>query len=282
MRVLHVDGVKIMRGGQWQTLRLIEGLAAEGVESTLLAPRGSPLFDAARRGGWRVEPFSFARTLLHARENDLVHAHDSKGHTFGAFVRGRPLLVSRRVAFPVRAGWKYARATRFLAVSEFVKSVLISGGVPAEKITVVYDGVPLLDRASGARVIALRKDGVAPSLDLTISQRLEFDLRDAAVLVYLTASEGLGSGALLAMSAGVPVVASRIGGLPEAVRHGETGLLVDNTEKSITAAIRELTADPQLARSMGEAGRRAVREQFTVEHMVRRTMEVYRQTLSHA
>ena len=60
-----------------------------------------------------------------------------------------------------------------------------------------------------------------------ISQHLEADLRDAAMLVYLTASEGLGSGALLAMSAGVPVIASRVGGLPEIVRHRETGLLVE-------------------------------------------------------
>ncbi len=282
MRILHLDAVKVMRGGQWQTLRLIEGLAAEGVESTLLAPAGSPLFEAARRGGWRVEPFGFARTLLRANAHDLIHAHDSRGHTFGAFVRGRPLLVSRRVAFPIRSLWKYKRAARFLAVSEFVKSILIEGGVPAEKITVVYDGVPLLEPSRGNRVIALRKDGVAPELDLEITQRLEFDLPEASMLVYLTASEGLGSGALLALSAAVPVIASRVGGLPEAVRHRETGLLVENKAESIAAAIRELKENPELARRLGEAGRRAVREGFTVQHMVHRTIEVYRQALSHA
>ena len=43
-----------MRGGQWQVLRLIEGLAAAGVESTLLAREGAPLFTEARKRGWRV------------------------------------------------------------------------------------------------------------------------------------------------------------------------------------------------------------------------------------
>ncbi len=129
-------------------------------------------------------------------------------------------------------------------------------------------------------IIALRKDGVAPELDLAISRHLESDLRDAAILVYLTASEGLGSGALLAMSAGVPVIASRVGGLPEVVHHRETGLLVENTAESVVAAIRELTEDRTLARRLGEAGRRAVSERFTVQHMVRRTMEVYIQALS--
>jgi glycosyltransferase involved in cell wall biosynthesis len=281
MRVLHLDAGRDMRGGQWQALRLIEGLAAEGVESTLLARSGSPLFDAARRGGWRVEPVGWARTFVQARTHDLIHAHDARSHTFGAFVSGRPLVVSRRVAFPVRSRWKYARPARFLAVSEFVKSALVAGGVPAEKISVVYDGVPLLERSQGSRVIAVRKDEVATELNLAITRHLEADLRDAAMLVYLTASEGLGSGALLAMSAGVPVIASRVGGLPEVVRHRETGLLVENTAESVAAAIRELTEDRALARRLGEAGRRAVSERFTVAHMVSRTMEVYRQALSH-
>src|SRR5277367_1859854 len=105
MRVLHLDAGRDMRGGQWQALRLIEGLAAEGVESTLLARAGSPLFDAAQRGGWRVETIGFWRTLAWGRGHDLVHAHDARGHTFGAFVTGQPLVVSRRVAFPVRSRW---------------------------------------------------------------------------------------------------------------------------------------------------------------------------------
>ena len=249
-----------MRGGQLQALRLIEGLAREGVKSTLLAREGSPMYEAALRGGgWSVEPISLARTILTlAPRHDLLHAHDSRGHTFATFVTGRPLVVSRRVAFPVRSRWKYARPARFLAVSEFVRGVLITGGVPARKIAVVYDGVPLLAQSQGTRVIAVRKDGVAPELDLDLSQHLEADLRDAAILVYLTASEGLGSGALLAMSAGVPVIASRVGGLPEIVQHRETGLLVENTAESVSAAIRELTEDSALALQMGNAGRRAV------------------------
>jgi glycosyltransferase involved in cell wall biosynthesis len=281
MRVLHLDAGKEMRGGQWQALRLMEGLARAGAESTLLAPAGAPLFEAARREGWRAEPISLARTLLFARSHDVLHAHDSRGHTYGTFVAGRPLVVSRRVAFPVRSRWKYRRATRFIAVSECVKSVLMAGGVAAEKIDVVYDGVPLLEPARGTRVIAVRKDGVAPELKLEIAQRLESDLRDAGVLVYLSASEGLGSGALLAMSAGVPVIASRVGGLPEIVRHRETGLLVDNNAPSVEAAIRELAQDPDLARRLGEAGRRAVAEKYTLERMVSRTMEVYKRALSH-
>ena len=82
------------------------------------------------------------------------------------------------------------------------------------------------------------------------------------------------------MSAAVPTIASRTGGLPEIVRHGETGLLVENRAPAIAAAMRSLVDDPAAALRMGAAGRRRVEEGFTVEAMVRRTMEVYRQVLS--
>lgn len=281
MRILHLDTGREMRGGQWQALRLIEGLAKEGVESTLLARGGSRLFEAARQGGWNVAPIGWLRTLREARSHDLVHAHDARGHTYGIAALGKPLVVSRRVAFPVRTGWKYARPARFIAVSEFVKGVLVAGAIPASKISVVYDGVPLLEQARGERVIAVRKDGVASELELEVAHELEEDLKSAAMLVYLTASEGLGSGALLAMSAGVPVIASRVGGLPEIVRHGETGLLVENTAASVTAAIRDLQADPVRRRKMGEAARRAVIDRFTIDNMVRTTMECYKEAVSH-
>jgi glycosyltransferase involved in cell wall biosynthesis len=293
MRILHLDAGKEMRGGQWQVLRLMEGLAAAGVESTLLAGRDGPLFEAARQRGWRAEPWGLVRTMLLARRHDLIHAHDARSHTLGAIVSSERLVVSRRVAFPVGSAWKYRRSRRYLAVSEFVKSVLVAGGVPEERIAVVYDGVPLLEPARGSSVVApanafdpckgapLAVEAASlAGVELKLSTDLERDLRDAAVFVYITHSEGLGSGALLAMSAGVPVVASNMGGLPEIIRHGENGLLVDNTPQAIAAAVRQLLDNPAFARRVGDAARRTVMERFTVDQMVRRTMEVYREVLA--
>jgi glycosyltransferase involved in cell wall biosynthesis len=292
MRILHLDGGKELRGGQRQVLRLIEGLAAEGVESTLLAREGSPLFRAAQQKGWRVEPLRLVRAFSLARRYDLLHAHDGHGHTVGAIVSPGTLLVSRRVAFPVRSRVKYARARHYLAVSEFVKSVLMAGGVPEEKISVVYDGVPLLEPSRGTLAMAPASDdpqkGSALALEaarlagieLKLSSDLERQLDEAGLLVYITYSEGLGSGALLAMSAGVPVIASKVGGLPEAIRDGENGILVDNHPQEIAAAIRRVLADREFAQRMGAAARQTIRERFTVDLMVRRTMEIYRQVLS--
>ncbi len=292
MRILHLDAGKEMRGGQWQVLRLIEGLASAGVESTLLARAGSPLYREARAAGWRVEAIGLTAALRLYRKHDLLHAHDAHGHTLGAIIRGLPLVVSRRVAFSVGSRWKYGRARHYLAVSQFVKGVLMQGGVTEEKISVVYDGVPLLEEARGQNVVApASADALkgAPlaveaarlaGVKLTLSTNLEQDLRHAGLFVYITHSEGLGSGALLAMSAGVAVVASRVGGLPEVIRHRDNGLLVENNAEAIAEAVGMLTHNASLARQYGHAGRQTVMERFTVDHMVRRTMEVYRQVLN--
>jgi glycosyltransferase involved in cell wall biosynthesis len=293
MRILHLDAGKELRGGQWQVLRLIDGLAAAGIESTLLARESSPLYTEARKHGWRVEPLGLGRAFRMVRHHDLVHAHDARCHTLGALLPRIPLVVARRVAFAVGSRWKYGRARRYIAVSEFVKRVLVEGGVPPERISVVYDGVPVLDVAQGDRVLAPSNAGDpmkgAPlaeeaarlaGVTLTVAENLERDLAHAAVFLYVTHSEGLGSGALLAMSAGVPVVASRTGGLTEIVRDGETGLLVENTPQAIATALGRLLQDRTRARAMGAEARRAVMAKFTVDHMVRRTLEVYRQVLA--
>lgn len=292
MRILHLDAGREMRGGQWQVLRLIEGLEAAGVESTLLARRGAPLFEAARKQGWHVEGLTLTRAAMLARRHDVTHAHDARSHTL-AIVPTRQLVVSRRVAFPIGSRWKYARARRYVAVSEFVKSVLLAGGVPEERISVVYDGVPLLDPVHGTKVMVLANSddpqkganlaieaARLAGVDLKLSTDLEHDLTHAAIFVYVTYSEGLGSAVLLAMSAAVPVVASRVGGLPEVIRDGENGMLVDNQPEAIAAAIRHVLDNPALARSIGRAARQTVIDRFTVDHMVRRTMEVYRQVLN--
>jgi Glycosyl transferases group 1/Glycosyltransferase Family 4 len=281
MRILHLDAGREMRGGQWQVLRLIEGLAAAGVESTLLARQDAPLYIAARKQGWRVQPLGVTRALGCLRGHQLIHAHDARSHSLGIFLRGRPLVVSRRVSFPVGSRWKYGRARRYLAVSEFVKQVLMAGGVPEEKISVVYDGVPVLEVSHGTQLLGLEKDSaLLAHMGMKMVSHLEEELPNAAILVYVTNSEGLGSGALLAMSAAVPVIASRVGGLAEVIRHGENGLLVENDEAAISSAIRQLLDHPETARQIGAAARRTVIERFTVERMVAGTLEAYRSVLA--
>ncbi|TLS43624.1 glycogen synthase [Streptomyces montanus] len=110
-------------------------------------------------------------------------------------------------------------------------------------------------------------------------------LTHAAVFVCPSVYEPLGIVNLEAMACGTPVVASRVGGIPEVVEDGETGLLVPVEEKAednvarLARALDLLLADPAAARRMGEAGReRAVRE-FGWDAVARRTVQLYEEIL---
>lgn len=286
-----------MRGGQWQVLFLHEGLLRAGCDSRLLAPASSPLLLEARARGLPAEVLRLASLRHLADAADLVHAHDARAHTLAALAAHRRLVVARRVAFPIArtpwSRWKQRRVRHWIAVSQYVRSVLLDAGIEASRISVVHDGVPLLPlstREGGAIAPAgadpmkgeelLRQAEAEGGFRARRCTDLRAGLRDASLLIYLSRLEGLGSGALLAMSAAVPVVASRTGGLPEAVVHGQTGLLVENSPRAVAEAVGSLLSDRDLAARMGLAGRRRVEQRFTLDELVHRTLDVYHEVLS--
>ena len=105
-------------------------------------------------------------------------------------------------------------------------------------------------------------------------------LTAADLFVLPSLSEGLPFVVLEAMAAGLPVVASCVGGVSEAVINGETGLLVEPASpKALHNAIVSLLDKPDHAKAMGRSGQAYVGSHFDIERMVARTCEVYRQLL---
>jgi glycosyltransferase involved in cell wall biosynthesis len=93
-------------------------------------------------------------------------------------------------------------------------------------------------------------------------------------------SELLGLAAIEAMASATPVVASRLGGLAEVVVDGETGFLVaPGDSEELGARLEQLLAAPQLARRMGEAGRRVALQRFTWDACAGRCVAAYRRLL---
>ncbi len=96
------------------------------------------------------------------------------------------------------------------------------------------------------------------------------------LFAFPSLSEGLGTSLLLAMAHGLPMVAAARGGIPEAVRHGENGLLVSDPEAELLAgAVLTLVDNPAQAKRLGESARKTVEEQFSAEQMVDNTLAVY-------
>jgi len=90
------------------------------------------------------------------------------------------------------------------------------------------------------------------------------------------AVEGFGIVLLEAMAAGLPVIGTRHGGIPEAVLDGETGLLVNERDTAdLRRAIGSLARDPERRRAMGDSGRRRVEEHFELGACTRRLLDFY-------
>jgi glycosyltransferase involved in cell wall biosynthesis len=94
--------------------------------------------------------------------------------------------------------------------------------------------------------------------------------------VLTSTNEGSPVSLIEAMAAARPVVATAVGGVPDLVRDGEQGLLVPPGDPSATAeAIVGLLRDGARRRAMGAAGRRRVREAYTVERLVSDIGDLY-------
>lgn len=167
MRILHVDTALSWRGGQNQVLLTARGMVARG-HSVAVACRGGGALETRLRGAG-VDTFpiavrgeasplgllSLARAFRSFRP-EVAQLHDPHGVTAGllaARLHGTARLVAtRRVDFPLRGPLsrrKYTSCRRVIAVSRAVAAVLEAGGVDADRIRVVYEGVPNRPAAGG-------------------------------------------------------------------------------------------------------------------------------------
>jgi glycosyltransferase involved in cell wall biosynthesis len=105
-------------------------------------------------------------------------------------------------------------------------------------------------------------------------------LADSDALVLSSDSEGFPMSVIEAMASGVAVVASAVGGIPEAVVDGETGLLVPRRDiAALAGALGSLADDRRRVAALGDAGRRRAEERFDIATFQRAHVELYRAAL---
>lgn len=111
-------------------------------------------------------------------------------------------------------------------------------------------------------------------------QRMDVDalLSKAQVAMLITNWEGFPRSILEAMRAGLPVIASAVGGIAESVRDGETGFtVVQGDVEGLRRRLKQLLSDPELRVRMGQAARRLYEQNFTLARTVDRTLAIYRE-----
>jgi glycosyltransferase involved in cell wall biosynthesis len=178
-----------------------------------------------------------------------------------------PLLVQTAVLRPQKAIGTMLEAMAILRERE-----------PAARLVILGPGDP---RALQSRAAEL---GVLDVVSF-IGQRDDVaDILAAADTGVLSSDfEGMPLAILEYMAAGLPVVSTDVGGVPEVVREGETGLLVPRGDsRALAERIGRLITDPELARRMGENGRRLQQERFSAAAMVRETAALYDRLLADA
>jgi phosphatidyl-myo-inositol dimannoside synthase len=227
----------------------------------------------------------------HSRWKRLTLSHASRVFTVSNYTKGIVVdryhrLHSRTTAIPLAlepdfveeaagAGPRAAGPPRILTVSRLVPGERLKGvdvairampeilrRVPEAQLDVIGDGP---DRGHLTRIAA----------DLGVRNQVSFRgavdhctlveaYRDADVFLLPSRTEGFGLVFLEAMAYGTPVVGLREGAVPEVVRDGTTGFLLDG-DSEVAGAVVQLLRDPALARRMGAKGRIAASTEFTFE-----------------
>jgi glycosyltransferase involved in cell wall biosynthesis len=248
--------------------------------------------------------------------------------------------LTRRVDNPeskLAANIKYRLYYHVVTISNGIRDVLISEGVPSEKVTCIHSAVDaecytgpwekdvfrkqfdlpavgpmcgviaqLIDR-KGHRFLIEAIPEILKSVpdtvflffgkgpmeeelkslcrELELGNKVRFtgfrdDLDDYLgcldLVIHPALMEGLGVSLLQAAAAGVPIVGTRVGGIPEAVIDGVNGSLVEPGDSAaIAREVVRLLRDLGPAKRLGEGGRQLVREQFSIDAMVKGNLAMY-------
>jgi len=171
-----------------------------------------------------------------------------------------------------------SRLTRLKGLEHFLEAAaIVRARVPDARFLVVGETSPMdRDYLRELQAYAVRC-GVAGHVTFTgLRSDVPAVLASLTVSVMPSLNEALSNVVLESMAAGAPTVATRVGGTPEAVVDGVTGILVPPADSAALAdAIVQLLSNPELAAHLGCAARARIADHFSVRRMVRATEDLY-------
>jgi len=281
----------------------------DGYVGLLLSKKlGIPLVVSLRGSDVNVYPFR-DRWTLGLTKKVLAKAHKVTAVS-KALKETAEAIASPRA--PIEVIYNGADVKQFTFDPEPRNSIRQKLGISADSVVLIFVGNVLREKgvedlmqsfctlARDFQELHLVVVGDGPALDGLVSKAEEVRVGNRVHFVgrrphheipgWLSASdilvlpswrEGLPNVVLEAMACSRPVVATRVGGIPEAVQPGESGILVERGDvRALTEAIAQLICDPVKREAMGQAGRRIVEDRFTWEKNAKRTIALYHEVLN--
>ncbi|MCX5695664.1 MAG: lipopolysaccharide heptosyltransferase II [Candidatus Omnitrophica bacterium] len=167
----------------------------------------------------------------------------------------------------------------------FIKAMAkVARVVPSIKIWIVGDAPSSRQAYKEQIQVLVRRLGLNHCTEFLGTQRNIPEILSNLDLVVLatTTHEAFGRVIIEAQAAGVPVVATEVGGVVDIIEDGRTGLMVPPSDpQSMAEAVIKIFKDPSLARSLAEAAYTKVKEKYNVELMVNNTLNVYKDALTN-
>lgn len=343
--ITHINLSHGFRGGERQTVLLIQGLSKFNIEQRIICRKTSPLISQLEGvSNLSIQAVSDKpEARLHSlfkldKKSNLIQAHETLAGHVAIFQHGFfhiPYVLTRRVDHRIRKNifnkMMYTRAAKCVGVSSVVSKIMEETfGVSATTIHSVQANLKvneeeasrirkqwedrfvighvgaLVDSHKGQNTIleaAKRLQKEIPNLLIvflgegpdreTLKRRaqglpVEFlgfhdnvadYLSNFDIFAFPSNSEGLGSSLLDAMNLGIPVVASNVGGIPDIVKDGVSGLLIERgNSEQLADKIIELRSNRSLKDQL-VAGGRALAKKHSVESISQQYLALYEQVL---
>lgn len=365
MKVLHLSSERSWRGGEQQIAYLAEALQQQSVKVMVACRQGSSFEEYCKKNNITYKSLPFrnsldvysawqVKQLCRRWQPDILHIHSSKSHSIAwlASLLGNniPLVLSRRVAFPIRQSslntkkYNHPQLRKVICITEAVKKKVLPLLFDPSQAVVIHSGIDLshyppqpvtnylkehfqlpansflvgtiaaftkekdystflltaekviknaCKQKQEIYFIAMGEGSEKPAMEALakkrhIRSRLIFTgfipeaknhLQELDLFLFTSTNEGLGTSLLDAFASKVPVVATDAGGIPEIVRHEETGLLAPVGDSSLLAHhIQRLWQDTQFRNQLVQNAFRFV-QGFDKNITAQKTLMVYRNIL---
>ncbi|WP_213951309.1 glycosyltransferase family 4 protein [Tepidanaerobacter syntrophicus] len=360
IKVLHVLSDTNVGGAGRYIFNLLSDKYETSFEAAVACPKGGELEKELRERNIQVFPLEGGesstnmsqikslRRIISQEKFDIVHTHASFAGRIAGKMAGAKVVMTRHSIMGGGAGPVKRMITRLIsriftdkiiAISRAVKINLIESGVPADMITIIYNGIdttkfegvkgtlrkelnitpdtPIIGMVArlvpekgyeyainafyrvikdypNALLVIIGSGSLEKNLKNMCSelgiesnvifmgyrQDVENLMADFDLFVLSSVSEGLGLSLLEAMALGKPVVATITGGIPEVIKDGTNGLLVQpGNDVYLAESIVKILSDKDLARRLGDEAKKTVVEKFSSKTMIEKTEKVYQEVL---